>query len=136
MKLSNNGVSFDESSVKVDLDDDESSHMTKDHTEKETKTEVEVREEIFTSYVRVNIVISVICGIFIVCCSVWYFSSMNEKATFQQEFDEYVSYIESSVVWKVKYNMALLQQLGATTTSVAAMTQQTFPNVVSLCLPS
>jgi hypothetical protein len=41
----------------------------------------------------------------------------------------YVNDIQSLIVWEVKYNMALLEQLSGTSTSTALMTDQTFPNV-------
>lgn len=41
----------------------------------------------------------------------------------------YIKDIKSLIVWEVKYNMALLEQLSGTSTSTALMTDQTFPNV-------
>ena len=45
------------------------------------------------------------------------------------QYHGFVKNIEALVVWEVRYNMALLQQLSGTTTSTALMTDQTFPNV-------
>jgi hypothetical protein len=49
--------------------------------------------------------------------------------SFHSQYNGFVEAIRSLVVWEVKYNMALLQQLSATTTSVALISEQTFPNV-------
>lgn len=104
---------------------------TKERLEKEMgKSSIARREDKIVTIVRALVLIAIVGSAVAVSVAVWFFATGNEKATYELEYEGYVKDIESLVVWEVKYNMALVQQLGGTTTSAALMTQQTFPNVV------
>lgn len=103
---------------------------TKERVEKEMRSEIALKEEQTIAIVRVLVILAIICSAVAVSVAVWFFATGNETATFELEYKGYVKTIQTLVVWEVKYNMALLQQLSGTTTSTAVMTEQTFPNVV------
>ena len=87
------------------------------------------KEEELVFFIRVLILVVIICSAVAVTIAVYFFATSADNTTFELEYHGYVNDIHSLVLWEVRYNMALVQQLGATTTSAALMTGQTFPNV-------
>jgi hypothetical protein len=111
-------------------DCNETTTSTRERYENEMTSDIARREDRIVKIVRVLVVGAIICSTVAVSLVVWFFATNSEVATYELEFSGYVNDIESLVVWEVRYNMALLQQVSGTTTSTAIMTNQTFPNVV------
>mmetsp|Transcript_20032 Transcript_20032/g.35262 ORF Transcript_20032/g.35262 Transcript_20032/m.35262 type:complete len:1107 (-) Transcript_20032:235-3555(-) len=102
---------------------------TRERMEKEMQSSIAKKEERIVFFVRVLILVAIVCSAMTVTIAVYFFASAADTASFEAEYFEFARDVETLVVWEVKYNMALVQQLGGTTTSTALMTNQTFPFV-------
>ncbi|KAL3920659.1 MAG: hypothetical protein SGILL_003151 [Bacillariaceae sp.] len=102
---------------------------TKNRVEKEMQNSIAKKEERMVFIVRVLVFLAILCSAVAVSTAVYFFAAASDTSLFEVEYSGYVKDIHALVQWEAKYNMALLQQLGGTTTSTALITNQEFPYV-------
>ncbi|KAG7366318.1 adenylate/guanylate cyclase [Nitzschia inconspicua] len=101
----------------------------KSNGDKEALIEIARKEERNVCMIRfITITAVIICAIS-VSSLVYFFATGSDTRNFEIEYNLLVQNIHSLVVWEVKYNFALVQQLCGTITSESLMSNQIFPNV-------
>ncbi|KAG7352211.1 adenylate/guanylate cyclase [Nitzschia inconspicua] len=101
----------------------------KSNGDEEALIEIARKEERNVCMIRFITIAAVIISAISVSSLVYFFATGSDTRNFEIEYNLLVQNIHTLVVWEVKYNFALVQQLCGTITSESLMSNQIFPNV-------